>query len=73
MTGELNHEEYEKIGKCHCATVWAAPTGNSFAIKREDGGPGRSVHNDAVMHQKVLAASPPSNLICVTKFHKYID
>ena len=47
---------FRRIGQGFCGTVWAAPTdsGDTTAIKREDGGPGRSLHNDYVMHLRVL-------------------
>ncbi|KAK9860817.1 hypothetical protein MYU51_006113 [Penicillium brevicompactum] len=41
-----------KIGQGFCGTVWAAPRGP--ALKREDGGPARSLRNDFEMHQRVL-------------------
>ena len=47
---------FRRIGQGFCGTIWAAPTdsGGTIAIKREDGGPGRSLHNDYVMHLRVL-------------------
>lgn len=49
---------FRRIGQGFCGTVWASPTGpgDAFAIKREDGGPGRSLHNDYEMHLKVLTS-----------------
>lgn len=51
---------YRRIGQGFCGTVWAATTesGHAYAYKREDGGPGRSLHNDYIMHQKVLESLP---------------
>ena len=43
--------DFRRIGQGFCATVWADAT---RAMKREDGGPGRSLHNDYVMHQEIL-------------------
>ncbi|KAI9761002.1 MAG: hypothetical protein M1840_002156 [Geoglossum simile] len=44
-----------RIGAGFCGTVWAAPTQNdSPALKREDGGPGRSLLNDFEMHNRIL-------------------
>lgn len=41
------------IGKGACGTVWASSEKGS-ALKREDGGPGRSLRNDFDMHRQVL-------------------
>ena len=48
--------EFHRIGQGFCRTAWATPigSGHSFAIKREDGGPRRSLRNDYEMHEKVL-------------------
>lgn len=45
------------IGSGFCGSVWA-PAGeeNSFALKREDGGPGRSLANDHDMHKRILTS-----------------
>lgn len=47
---------FRRIGQGFCGTVWAAPpgSGDTFAIKREDGGPGRSLQNDFDMHVHIL-------------------
>ena len=47
---------FRRIGQGFCGTVWAAPaaSGDTFAIKREDGGPGRSLQNDYEMHVRIL-------------------
>ena len=42
---------FRRLGQGFCGTVWADTT---RAMKREDGGPGRSLHNDYVMHQTIL-------------------
>ena len=46
---------FEKIGAGFCGTVWAPPQEeNSYALKREDGGPERSLGNDYDMHRRIL-------------------
>lgn len=52
---DINNNEYRRIGQGFCGTVWASATkcANGYAIKREDGGPGRSLFNDYTMHQKI--------------------
>lgn len=48
---------FSLIGSGFCGTVWA-PAGDevSYALKREDGGPGRSLANDHEMHNRILAS-----------------
>ncbi len=49
---------YRLIGSGFCGSVWAPPTPegkDSMALKREDGGPGRSLANDYYMHKRILA------------------
>lgn len=51
--------QYRCIGRGFCGTVWALEDSQhmaSTAIKREDGGPGRSLTNDHRMHLRVLLA-----------------
>ncbi|EXF86586.1 hypothetical protein CFIO01_06848 [Colletotrichum fioriniae PJ7] len=43
----------ETIGKGFCGSVWSAPTSN-LAIKREDGGPGRSITHEHTMHRHII-------------------
>lgn len=43
-----------EIGHGHCGSVWTE--GDGLATKREDGGPGRSIHKDADMPQRIEAA-----------------
>ena len=50
VTTTMNGAEYRCIGKGFCGSVWANGTVDSCAMKREDGGPGRSLHNDWEMH-----------------------
>ncbi|KAI1328522.1 zinc finger protein-domain-containing protein [Xylariaceae sp. FL0255] len=45
-----------RIGAGFCGTVWADPEVGVMAIKREDGGQGRSLKNDSDIHQRLLAA-----------------
>lgn len=49
-------EVFRRIGQGFCGTVWADATGSTgaHAMKREDGGPGRSLYNDYLMHQTVF-------------------
>ena len=53
MTQNSRSATYRRIGQGFCGTVWAASSG-SFAVKREDGGPGRSLQNDYEMHMHVI-------------------
>ena len=50
------NEIFRSFGLGFCGSVWAAPIGfeDACAMKREDGGPGRSLYNDYIMHQKIL-------------------
>ncbi|KAI4248858.1 MAG: hypothetical protein L6R40_000870 [Gallowayella cf. fulva] len=49
---------YRRIGMGFCGSVWAAEPGSDdvCAIKREDGGPGRSLWMDYLMHREVFKA-----------------
>ncbi|CZT20440.1 uncharacterized protein RCC_06300 [Ramularia collo-cygni] len=50
----MNSTPFRQIGKGFCGSVWASDRdGPSIAIKREDGGPERSVANDSAMHMKI--------------------
>lgn len=71
------------IGSGFCGSVWA-PVGeeNSFALKREDGGPGRSLANDHDMHRRILTSldqlnrKPPASLsqqVQVPRCFHFID
>ncbi|RAK96770.1 zinc finger protein [Aspergillus ibericus CBS 121593] len=46
--------KYRCIGAGFCGTVWALSEDDGLALKREDGGPDRSLANDYTMHQRVL-------------------
>lgn len=64
--------ELRRIGQGFCGTVWASST-ESSAFKREDGGPGRSLYNDYIMHLKALQSlSHPGHRTCVPACHRYI-
>lgn len=73
--------ELRRIGAGFCGTVWAPTEGVSIALKREDGGPGRSLLNDFVMHQRVLKSltqltelkSTNLPLVQVPHCHRYIE
>lgn len=50
-------EPFRRIGQGFCGTVWAADAAgvtSTLAMKREDGGPGRSLYNDYEMHLAVF-------------------
>lgn len=66
---------FRSIGQGFCGSVWAAPAGseNACAMKREDGGPSRSLYNDYIMHQKVLQSLSTSQArVCVPSCHRYV-
>ncbi len=65
---------FRRIGQGFCGSVWAASTPNASdaqAIKREDGGPDRSLHNDYIMHQKVLSFC--KSRVRIPRCHQYIS
>ncbi|ETS73108.1 hypothetical protein PFICI_15283 [Pestalotiopsis fici W106-1] len=51
---------YRRIGAGFCGSVWGDPehhnVDSSVAIKREDGGPGRSLFNDFQIHKILITA-----------------
>ncbi|KAK7949320.1 uncharacterized protein PG986_010206 [Apiospora aurea] len=61
---DQNLPTYRRIGQGFCGSVWSAPEDPSrstdparaIAIKREDGGPGRSLVNDYNRHGDILEA-----------------
>lgn len=68
--------EFRRIGQGFCGTVWAAPikSGCSFAHKREDGGPDRSLHNDFLMHSRIQKTVPFwHSQIQVPVCHRFVD
>ena len=67
------NNKLRRIGQGFCGSVWASPSGNGFAIKREDGSPGRSLYNDFIMHQQALKTLSAANAtVYVPKCHNYI-
>lgn len=72
----MNTTLYRSIGKGFCGSVWA-PEDTSTAIKREDGGPGRSVTNDYNMHLLVLQSASqhlsPSSTLTVPQCHALVQ
>ena len=64
------NENFRRIGQGFCGTVWAQPGENTVAVKREDGGPGRSLYNDYTMHLSVLKSSQSS--VRIPRCHKYV-
>lgn len=70
------------IGSGFCGSVWApAEEDNSYALKREDGGPGRSLANDRDMHRRILTSldlidrtdlEPSFPQVLVPRFLQYI-
>ena len=76
MTENTVKSPFRRIGQGFCGTVWAAPTGSgdTCAIKREDGGPGRSLHNDYEMHLRVLKSlSGRLPNLLVPACHEYVS
>ena len=76
MTENTVNSPFRRIGQGFCGTVWAAPTGSGdpSAIKREDGGPGRSLHNDYEMHLRVLnSLSGRLPSLLVPTCHEYVS
>ena len=68
MTEKSVESPFRRIGQGFCGTVWATPAGSGdiSAIKRENGGPGRSLYNDYEVHVRVLknlSGSLPSLLV----------
>ena len=68
-------QTFRRIGQGFCGTVWAdaAEATDSTAIKREDGGPGRSLYNDYKMHQVVFRnLCINSSTALVPDCHRYV-
>ncbi|KAI0808787.1 zinc finger protein-domain-containing protein [Xylaria sp. FL0064] len=64
-----------RIGAGFCGSVWADSGGGRVAIKREDGGPGRSLHNDSEIHQRLIAAYQCCRVPClfaIPTWHGYV-
>ena len=50
---DIAEKTFRRIGRGFCGTVWSITgTESACAIKREDGGPGRSRHNDHVIYRR---------------------
>ncbi|KAF9700698.1 hypothetical protein EKO04_002061 [Ascochyta lentis] len=68
---------YHCIGKGFCGSVWTLEASQpNTAIKREDGGPNRSVTNDYNMHLQLLqsaAQHPPSLPLSIPHCHALIQ
>ena len=76
MNENTMNSPFRRIGQGFCGTVWAAlaGTGDPSAIKREDGGPGRSLHNDYEMHKRVLKSLPARfPRLLVPACHEYVS
>lgn len=75
-TGNASHEILRRIGQGFCGSVWAEPIDSKLAcaIKREDGGPGRSLYHDFIMHQRVFSSiSAGQSRVHVPRWHEYIS
>ncbi|RAH43097.1 uncharacterized protein BO95DRAFT_475451 [Aspergillus brunneoviolaceus CBS 621.78] len=66
-TSTDSNEYYQRIGAGFCGTVWARSL-EGPAIKREDGGPSRSLANDFAMHKRAYEAF--LSLFCAKHFMK---
>ena len=76
MTENIANSLFRRIGQGFCGTVWAAPTASRdpSAIKREDGGPERSLYNDYEMHLRVLKSlSGRFPNLLVPACHEYVS
>lgn len=60
-------------GQGFCGSVWAAE-GGTMAMKREDGGPGRSLRNDYNMHKLVLETASHYTVfnVCVPRWPNFV-
>ena len=64
---------FRRIGQGFCGTVWSA-YGETSAVKREDGGPGRSLRNDYDIHVQVLQSlSGSAPRFLVPNCYEYIS
>lgn len=75
-TSHINMDQsFRRIGQGFCGTVWASSgSGNDRAIKREDGGPGRSLHNDYIMHQNILKGLSTSHCqVRIPNCHQFVS
>ena len=73
--------QYRCIGRGFCGSVWTPGNAQNnddeqVAIKREDGGPGRSVTNDYNMHLRVLQSAtqqPPLMPLSIPYCHNLVQ
>ncbi|KAF2792313.1 hypothetical protein K505DRAFT_326230 [Melanomma pulvis-pyrius CBS 109.77] len=70
--------QYRCIGKGFCGSIWTLEGSLDVctAVKREDGGPGRSITNDYNMHLRVLQGAlqhPPSMPLSIPQCHELIQ
>lgn len=73
--------QYRCIGKGFCGSIWTLEgtqnkDNQQIVIKREDGGPGRSVTNDYNMHLQLLQSAlqhPPSMPFSIPQCHELIQ
>ena len=66
---------FRRIGQGFCGTVWTSAEEHetkASAIKREDGGLGRSLYNDYTMHMRVVE-SLSAIYVRVPGCHRYVD
>jgi hypothetical protein len=69
---EHTSAKFRRIGQGFCGSIWAAE-GGTMAMKREDGGPGRSLLNDYNMHKLVLeTASQEKVSVCVPRWPHFV-
>ena len=59
LTTDTSQTPLQKIGQGFCGTVWASAreggkAGSQIALKREDGGPGRSLLHEHQIHEQLL-------------------
>lgn len=69
---QISSQPFRRIGQGFCGSVWAAEDGVT-AMKREDGGPGRSLLNDYNMHKLVLETASQAKLdVCVPRWPAFV-
>lgn len=73
-----SHSRYRCIGKGFCGSVWTLEDSQDVGttIKREDGGPGRSVTNDYNMHLRIQQSAirhPPATPLSIPQCHELIQ